>query len=189
MLKDTSIAHNRINVAKFKTEIEKHRLWKYVEIKAFLFRTLDDGEWKIQFLYILLQKDKPDSIQALNTNHLRLLHRVHEIHELDTLLNQITEEKRINLGDISASLDLIPSNIKYFHKPNNTFGIVDDSYYLLKSGDSSEQLRKVETLLISEVEGHDNLKDLIRNSLQLDFWDGYYGPFLGVFAPIPLRAL
>jgi hypothetical protein len=117
---------------------------------------------------------------------------VHEVREIKGILYQITAEE-ITLNKVSASLALVPNEIRYdsfykSHPQSEIFGVNEACYEILKSGSSSIELAKNQTLLISELEGlFKNLPDAIVNRLDLSSWDGTYSPFVVVLAPIPIE--
>jgi hypothetical protein len=190
---DEAILSRNIAINKFKNKVYKISLWKYFEIKTFLFRSKTDASWKIQFLYVILLHNEPKDLEDLVTEHLRLMHQSHGIAELDNVLNQISMAEKINIDSINASLELVPNEIRYdsyykFHPESKTFGVNEACYGLVKAGNTSIELSKTENLLISElIEQFDNLPDAVVNTLDLSFWDGTYSPFVVIFAPIPIE--
>jgi hypothetical protein len=193
-ISDSMVTRNRTSVEKFRDKMHELGLWKYFEIKIFLFKSSSkDISWKVQFLYIRLLEHPPNQLVGLTTAHLRLVHMVLEIDELKNILYQITSTEKITLNNISASLGLIPNEIKYnalyrSHPQGGIFGVNEACYEVIKSGISSIELAENLTILISELEGSfDNLPDAIANRLGLSFWDGMYAPFVVVLAPIPIE--
>jgi hypothetical protein len=190
---DTIVSSNMASVEIFHNKVDELGLWKYYEIKIFLFKSNNDVSWKVQFLYIRLLEHAPNQLVGLTTEHLRFMHQVHEINELDNILNQIALAKQITLDNVSASLELIPNEIRYdsfynSHPQSEIFGVNKACYELLKSGNRSTELAENERLLISEFEGlFDNLPDAVVSRLDLQFWDGTYAPFVVIVAPIPIE--
>jgi hypothetical protein len=190
---DPMISRNMASVENFQNTVQELGLWTHCEIKVFLFKSNNDVSWKVQFLYIRLLEYAPNQLLGLTTQHLRFMHQVREINELDNILNQIALAKQITLDNVAASLELIPNEIKYdslykSHPQSEIFGVNQACYELLKSGDRSSELAENERLLISEFEGlFDYLSDAVVNRLDLQFWDGTYAPFMVIVAPIPIE--
>lgn len=180
------------SVENFQNKVEELGLWTHCEIKIFLFRSNNEVSWKVQFLYIRLLDHAPNQLVGLTTQHLRFMHQVHEINELDNILDQVALAKQITLDNVAASLELIPNEIRYdslykSHPQSQIFGVNQACYELLKSGNRSSELAENERLLISEFEGlFDYLSDAVVNRLDLRFWDGTYAPFIVIVAPIPI---
>jgi hypothetical protein len=110
---ESSIHDNKINVKKFKLIVTKH-----FEVKALIFTSLDDSNWKIQFLYVrILAEGPPAILPAVITQHLKLVHSIHGFNQLNNFLDQLTVGKEITLGQISGSLHLIPNRITFCFGP------------------------------------------------------------------------
>jgi TIR domain len=190
--KDQDISHNRANIEEFKRKIAKYKLWKYFQIKCFLYRLQNTTTWKIQLMHIELLETKPDTLTGINTEHLKLLHTVQEIDKLDNLLEEIALGEKITIENTSGSLQLVKDKIKegsYYrnHPQTEIFAINDASIGLLKPGTTSTELFDNDRILLQEIKDRfDNLPDAVSNILQLPFWDGSYSPFILVFATFPI---
>jgi hypothetical protein len=187
---ESSIHDNKINVKKFKLTVTKD-----FEVKALIFTSLDDSNWKIQFLYVRILADGPPAIlPAVITPHLKLVHSIYGFNQLNNFLDQLTVGKEITLGQISGSLHLIPNRIKYDVYDGTTsstrdFGINEPGHMLFKAGNTSTELYSVEQHLGSELRSHnpmyENLQDAVTKALQLPWWRwGTYAPFVVIWNPI-----
>ncbi len=142
---DAMATHNLTSVENFLNKVNVLNLWKYFEIKVFLFKSgSNDISWKVQFLYVRLLGYPVDQSVGLTTSHIRLIHVVREIDELKDILYQITSE-RISVNEVSASLELVPNKLKYdsfykFHPQSQIFGVSEACYEILKSGSNSMEL-------------------------------------------------
>lgn len=162
---ESSIHDNKINVKKFKLTVTKH-----FEVKALIFKSLDNSNWKIQFLYVRILADGPAILPAVITQHLKLVHSIHGLNQLNNFLDQLTVGKEITLGQISGSLHLIPNRIKYDVYDGTTsstrdFGINEPGHMLFKAGNTSIELVAVEQHLGSELRSHnpiyENLQEIL----------------------------
>jgi hypothetical protein len=193
-ISDATATRNLTSVERFLNKVNELDLWKYFEIKTFLFKPgSNEISWRVQFLYIRLLQHPVNQSVGLITSHIRLIHEVRELDKLKDVLYQITSTQQIIVNEVSASLGLVPNEIRYdsfykSHPQSEIFGINEACYEILKSGNSSIELAENQTLLISELEGlFDNLPDAIVNTLDLSFWDGNYAPFVVVLAPLPIE--
>jgi hypothetical protein len=66
------------------------------------------------------------------TDHLKLIHEIHDISELNDLLEQISG-KEVILREVSASLEIMNSRLKYefYSRPYGSYGINEPSLALL----------------------------------------------------------
>jgi hypothetical protein len=187
------VSGNRVSVEKFHNKVSELGLWKYFEMKVFLFKSPNDPSWKVQFLYVRLLKQDINQFEGLTTEHLQFIHAVRKIDELYIILDQVALAKDLSINNISASLELTPNAVRYdsfyrSHPQNEIFGVTDACYKLLKTGNKSIELAENQILLVSEFNGlFDNLPDAVANRLDLQFWNGTYAPFVVFIAPIPIE--
>lgn len=187
---ESSIHDNKINVKKFKLSVTKFQNTHF-EVKALLFTSLDNNNWKIQFLYVRILTDGPPAIlPGVITQHAKLIHSIYGFNQLNDFLDQLTVGREITLSQISGSLDLIPNRIKYDGITSSAidFGINEPGHMLLKGGNTSSELEAVERHLSSELQSHnpryENLQDVVTKALQLPWWSVAYAPFVVIWCPV-----
>ena len=140
------------------TEIFTFPFWKYLEYKVFMFRETGDGPWMIQFAFLRLVENKPMILEGKSTEHMRLVHGVVEIQELNRIVDQIVSGQRLLIHQSNGSLALVPGRIMidFFYKSHpmtELFTVSAPSYQLLKPGHNNSELSRIENILISELEG------------------------------------
>ncbi|HJT48070.1 MAG TPA: hypothetical protein VJ729_07785 [Nitrososphaeraceae archaeon] len=134
------------NIQQFNLKIDQHKFWNYYEIKTCLFRQFSNSPWKILFVYVRLLNNKtsPSYLNPPNSEYLRLIHQVHDIAKLNNLLNQLSSNKKVSLGRMSASLDLMRQDLRYEFYPKSysypgLFGIHEACYVLSQAGTYTEE--------------------------------------------------
>ena len=134
-------------VAKFMSEIDQERVWKYYEIRACLLKYADDdSEWKVGFLYVRLLDNKIAVQPYLpDLKRLKMVHEILPIDSLNDLLNLISTRQNVRIGGVGASLEFITTPLKYelywnSHPFTEHFRVEDSCYGLSATGDYSTRL-------------------------------------------------
>lgn len=138
---DGQLTRNRINIDTFKTKIEHHNLWRAFEVKACFFKSDINEPWKVQFIHVELSNAElePRFSIRVNTDHVRLIHQISHVNQLNNLLNEVAEGNDVILNNSNASLRLLTHKIEYgFYQSTQSFvhdfGLDSPCYALLRSG-------------------------------------------------------
>jgi hypothetical protein len=192
---EKDISEEKAKIKEFKAKLTRCNLWRYFDVKGFLYKTQTSDQWKFQLMNVALHGSKPNSLGGVRTEHLELVQVVQEIDKLDDLLDQIADGNKIAIDDVSGSLELMKNKIRegsYYidHPQTKLFGIHNASLALLKPGDTSSELFDNDRTILRELgDKYETLPDAVANILALPFWDGSYSPFVTVFAPFPLEII
>lgn len=200
---DGTRTNDLIMIRKFKSKIQKEPIWKYFELKCFLFRDPSTDKWLFRFINLSLLENEIQPSNDVRTDHLSLIHRIYQIELLDGFLDRLTAENFEIEPGLIGSLDLINEKMEYMFwgyvngyrmdTLAEDFGLNRPCYNLLKGGKSLRSTREIERIIESELLFHEPpydsltaIKDAIIHSLQLRNWTPSDAPFLLISAPVPL---
>lgn len=191
----SAIADKNESIEEFKKRVTDWKLWNFFEIKGFLFRSSKEHEWIVGFIEVTLFSRETDVKKNLPASDFHcIVHEVLKIDQFQKFLVQLGSNKRITIGNIDASLELMLGNFlcetKMRSYSEEKYG-VDEACLLLVSGGNytsglKDAIRKIDSELLSSTQ-FTSTKSAIKQTLGIDFGTYAYYPHVQILAPIPVK--
>jgi hypothetical protein len=177
----------------FLAKVQEQGFWKACEIKTYLVRQSHLEPWKIVVLRVELMHQGDITAKELLTNdRIKMLKEVCDTNLLDEFLIEVSS--RTNIGEESASLELITGEFQYAFKERqysfNEFNIDYPCHTLSAGGNRTDWLNKVEdeleSLPLPKSPNYNGITDACQKLLNIKYYKAY-SPNVLVLAPLFIR--
>lgn len=179
------------------SKLSRQKFWKYLEIKACLFKEPKAKIWKVGFIEVRLLGEPYEVVKEIlpRNDSFMLIQKILPISVLDRIVDQIAAGQKITIGKTNASLEWIDDKLNYDLKTRASakeeYQIDAACHVFFKTGRYNENLdriiRRLHPLNLDGEEAYRDLKDVLSTLLGIEFGTPAFSPFISILAPIYVR--